>query len=156
VAEMRVLTVRQPWAWAIIYAGKDIENRTRNVAGDYRGPLAIHVATKYATEGLDLRALDDACDRWHDALDADCNHHPWQADVGAIIGVVDLVGVHESGAGFDHKTRKVQACSPWADWEGWHLELANARQLAQPIPYRGGLGLRRLPADITEQIEGPS
>jgi len=26
--EMRCLSVRQPWAWAIIYAGKTIENRT--------------------------------------------------------------------------------------------------------------------------------
>lgn len=33
---MRILTVRQPWAWAIIHGGKDVENRTRNVAGDYR------------------------------------------------------------------------------------------------------------------------
>jgi hypothetical protein len=25
--EVRVLTVRQPWAWAIIHGGKDAENR---------------------------------------------------------------------------------------------------------------------------------
>ena len=30
---MRVLTVRQPWAWAIIHGGKDVENRVRNLAG---------------------------------------------------------------------------------------------------------------------------
>jgi hypothetical protein len=30
---MRALTVRQPWAWAIVHGGKDIENRTRNIAG---------------------------------------------------------------------------------------------------------------------------
>ena len=37
---MRALTVRQPAAWAIIYAGKDVENRTRSL-GPYRGPVAI-------------------------------------------------------------------------------------------------------------------
>jgi hypothetical protein len=26
---VRALTVRQPWAWAIIYGGKDVENRRR-------------------------------------------------------------------------------------------------------------------------------
>ena len=50
-AQMRVLTVRQPWAWAIIHGGKDVENRTRNLAGAYRGPVAIHVAGKYAEAG---------------------------------------------------------------------------------------------------------
>ena len=24
---MKALTIKQPWAWAIIHAGKDIENR---------------------------------------------------------------------------------------------------------------------------------
>ena len=40
--ELRILTVRQPWAWAIIHGGKGVENRVRNVAGSYRGPVAIH------------------------------------------------------------------------------------------------------------------
>ena len=38
---MRALTVRQPWAWAIIHGGKDVENRVRSL-GPYRGPVAIH------------------------------------------------------------------------------------------------------------------
>ena len=41
---MRILTVRQPWAYAIVHLGKDVENRVRNIAGDYRGPVAIHAA----------------------------------------------------------------------------------------------------------------
>ena len=39
---MKAITVRQPWAWAILHGGKDVENRTRNIAGSYRGPLVIH------------------------------------------------------------------------------------------------------------------
>lgn len=39
---MRALTIRQPWAWAIVHAGKRIENRTRGTS--YRGPLLIHAA----------------------------------------------------------------------------------------------------------------
>jgi hypothetical protein len=37
---VKALTVRQPWAWATIYAGKDVENRRWRTT--YRGPLLIH------------------------------------------------------------------------------------------------------------------
>jgi len=38
--------------------------------------------------------------------------------------------------------------------EGWyqHLVLANPRPLAEPIPYRGALGLRHLDDDTTARI----
>ncbi|MDJ0630159.1 MAG: hypothetical protein QNJ44_18030 [Rhodobacter sp.] len=41
------LSVRQPWAWAIVHAGKDIENRTRAAIRhnlDRRQRVAIHAA----------------------------------------------------------------------------------------------------------------
>jgi len=38
----KALSIRQPWAWAIINAGKDIENRTW--ATKFRGPVCIHAA----------------------------------------------------------------------------------------------------------------
>ena len=45
------LSVRQPWAWAIIHAGKDIENRSWSpriailrAALAFRGPVCIHAA----------------------------------------------------------------------------------------------------------------
>lgn len=49
---MRVLTVRQPWAWAIFH-GKDIENRDWPTA--YRGPVLIHAAA-----GCTRREYDEA------------------------------------------------------------------------------------------------
>lgn len=42
VDDIPALSVRQPWASAIIFAGKDIENRGR--ASTYRGPLLIHAS----------------------------------------------------------------------------------------------------------------
>jgi hypothetical protein len=39
---MKCISIRQPWAWLIIHAGKDIENRDW-VCG-YRGPLLIHAS----------------------------------------------------------------------------------------------------------------
>mgnify|MGYP001137357808 FL=1 len=43
---MRAITVRQPWAWAIVFGQKDVENRSRNIAGRYRGPVAIHAGLR--------------------------------------------------------------------------------------------------------------
>lgn len=156
---MRVLTVRQPWAWAIIHGGKDVENRVRNIAGAYRGPIAIHVAGKYA-EYVDSTALDDATELWHDQPDADCNHHPWKADAGRIIGVIDLVGVHDSrrdGCGTRRGTARlgelIPQCSEWAEPWAHHLVLANPRPLSEPIPFKGALGLRRLDEAMVRRIE---
>lgn len=54
------LSVRQPWAWAIIHAGKDIENRTaaavRYMAGR-RGRIAIH-----ASKGMTREEYESAVD----------------------------------------------------------------------------------------------
>lgn len=36
------LSIRQPWAWAILHAGKDIENR--DWPTKLRGPICIHAA----------------------------------------------------------------------------------------------------------------
>lgn len=41
---MKALSIRQPWAWAILQAGKRIENREWRAAPTYRGPLLIHAA----------------------------------------------------------------------------------------------------------------
>ncbi|MCW5318373.1 ASCH domain-containing protein, partial [Nostoc sp. KVJ3] len=39
---MKALSVRQPWAWAIIYALKNVE--TRGWPIHYRGDILIHAA----------------------------------------------------------------------------------------------------------------
>lgn len=54
------LSVRQPWAWAIIYAGKDIENRSWQAVNHglaVRGPIAIHAA-KGLTQAEYIEASD--------------------------------------------------------------------------------------------------
>ena len=170
MSEMRILTVRQPWAWAIIHAGKDVENRVRNIAGSYRGPVAIHVARVVDESLLDYehpqagmiyapcasgRALD------HNSLTcAWCSKiepRRW-LDGGTIIGVVDLVDVHHSshlGGCTDTNARshmRRELCSPWAEADTTHLVFEHPRLLAEPIPYRGALGLRRLDEDTITKI----
>ena len=49
------LSVRQPWAFAIAYLGKDRENRQWHAMPKYRGPLLIH-----ASKGCTRREYDAA------------------------------------------------------------------------------------------------
>lgn len=135
---MRAITVRQPWAWQILHQGKNVENRTRNIAGKYRGPIAIHAALK--TDELALARLPMRAPDWVTA--------PRIFDYGVILGVVDLVDVHQS-APF--------CCgSEWGEllWGGHHLVLANPR----PIPRRqqprcrGALGLWTPPPDLVGKL----
>jgi hypothetical protein len=159
---MRILTVRQPWAHALIHLGKDVENRVRNIAGEYRGPVAIHVAKRlppfqeHWDEGTVVAGITGLRPLFHDPR-----------SMGAIIGVVDLVDVHlcrSSNRGFmtpvcfDPITPVGSVCSPWAEFEPnaerWHLVLANPRPLAEPIPFKGALGLRRLDDATVALIEG--
>ena len=137
---MRALSVKQPWAWQIINQRKNIENRTRNFVGQYRGPVAIHATLKpdqNALARLPMHAPD-----WVTASRV--------FDYGVILGVVDLVDVHEAQGPFCPHT-----CRPWGEHlTGWHLVLENPR----PIPVRqqpkcrGALGLWTPPADIVEQL----
>lgn len=146
---MRVLTVRQPWAWAIVHGGKDVENRVRNIAGEYRGPVAIHAA------------LNPNPGPWWASIDPPLDQVSAE-NFGAIIGVVDLVGVHEGHNTESDRMRAVRSCfrpevpfgpcSVWAEPDAWHLVLANARPLREPIQFRGALGLRTLTDDVAAAV----
>lgn len=153
---MRVLTVRQPWAWAIVHGGKDVENRSRNIAGDYRGPVAIHVALRDDDEWdeHDASAFIGVCPDRNKISHvryacAWCNFRRplvWRQQ-GHIIGVADLVDAHQAADCWDSPSY----CSRWADG-AWHLVLANPRPLAEPIPFRGALGLRRLDEATVQRV----
>lgn len=146
---MRILTVRQPWAWAIIHGGKDVENRVRNLAGDYRGPLAIHAGLQE-----DEAAWSDPVfmTAWTSASPLGVFYRPlspmW-ANFGSIIGVVNLVDVHH----WSECLNGVFGCSPWAQSDAYHLKLASPRALVSPLSFRGSLGLRTLDEATTRHIE---
>lgn len=163
MSELRILTVKQPWAWAIIHGGKNVENRVRNLAGDYRGPIAIHVAKKDDDDWVDkdASAFIGQCPHrsepthnvfgcsWCDTAEGQI----WN-NQGHIIGVVDLVGVHTTRENGECRPAGLGWCSPWAEIDAWHLVLANPRPLAEPIPHRGMLGLQRATPALAAQILG--
>lgn len=90
------LSVRQPWAWAIIHAGKDIENRTWQAVNHglkKRGRIAIH-----ASKGMGKEEYEDARDFINEILAASPDFGmrcPAAIDLlrGGIVGSVDVVDV---------------------------------------------------------------
>ncbi|GAA0976017.1 ASCH domain-containing protein [Nocardiopsis tropica] len=122
---LRALSVRHPWAWAILHAGKDIENRTWRT--DHRGPLVIHAGSATAPGARQrLAAMGITV--------------PGNLVPGAIVGVVDVVDCVR-----DHS-------STWAVPDHWHWVLTNPRPLAEPIVCKGALSLWRVPEEITRQL----
>lgn len=119
---VRVLSVRQPWAWAIVTGQKRIENRTWRTA--YRGPLLIHAGVSHAALGHYGKGEPP----------------PTRLTFGAVIGrveLVDCVPLAELPSGFKGDRH---AEGPWC----WLL--ANPVELATPFACPGAVGLFLPPA----------
>ena len=110
---IRALSIRQPWADAILHLGKNVENRPRLT--HYRGPLLIHAGVTPARGGRE-RLIAMGCPV------------PDDPPTGGIIGVVDVIDcIQNSG-------------SPWAEPGQYHWILDDPRPLPfQPLLGRLGL-----------------
>jgi len=88
VTPSKALSIRQPWAWAIIHAGKDIENRTwqatRHGLEEFDGRFAVHAAKGMTRDEYESTA------RFMASIGVTC---PPAKDLqrGGIIGFVELV-----------------------------------------------------------------
>ena len=88
-AQIPTLSVRQPWAWAIIHAGKDVENRSaRSITLGRMGPGMIHI---HAAKGMSRDEYESAA-AFMSGIGVAC---PQPADLirSAIIGAVTVVGI---------------------------------------------------------------
>ena len=117
---MKTLSIRQPWAWAIIEAGKDFENR--DWPTKYRGSLLIHAGKKIEYDDLETVAKMASIPI------------PEVKDIqtGGIVGIVDLVDCIEATDELFEKHR-------WL-FGPYGFQLANPRPLPF-YPCRGQLGL---------------
>jgi hypothetical protein len=150
--EIRALTIRQPWASAITFGDKRVENRTKPTT--YRGLLAIHAGLT-----VDWDAAEKA---WPAAGLAPyvfgAPRSAWTASLplGAVIAVAELAGCHDDGAATCLKPHGRRGglvmCSPWARGFSWHWELGAVRPLGTPVPCKGALGLWRLPEDVEKAV----
>jgi hypothetical protein len=127
---MKAITVKPTWAWAIIYAGKNIENRSWPT--HFRGPVAIH-----ASKNLSRREYEESQKlfppRWRNEL-------PAYEDLprGAIIGVAEIVDC------------VTESKSPWFMGD-YGFVLKNQRPI-KPIPCAGALGFWNLPPEMERKI----
>lgn len=145
---MKCLSVRQPWAAWIVLGAKDVENRSW--ATKYRGPLLIHAGQTPENVMFDPQR-DLAPERYESVKRATLAIEPddYRAalkviDVaftrGAIIGLVDLVCVGT----------RTNTC--WADQGVWQWTIANPGYFAEPIPYKGRLGLFEVPDEVVRDV----
>jgi len=147
------LSIRQPWAAAILHLGKRIENRTWNTSR--RGEFLLH-----ASKGMTRAEYDDALDWCEDVLgiarcyeidDAFAREH---LAFGAIVGrarLADVVpprpdymaeGVETHYPEIVRNAPAILGAAPWR----WHMReqfglvLADVVAFPRPIPCSGRLG----------------
>jgi hypothetical protein len=159
---VKVLSGRQPWWWAILHAGKAVENRVWSTK--YRGPILLHAALgctrlEYAdavswmvSRGLarsPLCSLDTMSEIALRVAGVDPMTLPLippLADMqrGGIVGRARIVDVLSPST--DGKPR-----APWHMRDQHGFVLADVELL--PFgPCRGMLGLFTAPADVLAQI----
>lgn len=129
------LSVRQPWAWAILFGGKVIENRTLGAIRAGRmtpGVICLHAAT-----GMTEREYKWAL--WR--LDKHGTRCPLPADLprGAIVGTIEVTGIitESDSEWFGGPRSSSEAIAH--DKQPAGLTLANPRPIG-PIPAKGALG----------------
>ena len=133
---VKALTIRQPWAWAVIHGGKDVENRWWRTT--YRGALLIHAA-----QTADPDPAAPAAVLWTMA-DPGAFGQPRTAfrARGAIIGFVHLADVLT-----DSRSR-------WAAVGRYHWVLEFPSPVDPPLPCPGRPGLWDPPVAMLESLAG--
>jgi hypothetical protein len=79
---VKAISIRQPWAWAILSAGKRVENREWQHAPKYRGPVLIHAA-----KGCTRDEYEDAGDFFRSVVRGDRSAWTGPTRVPALAGL---------------------------------------------------------------------
>ena len=118
--DVRVLSIRQPWAWAISTGRKKVENRKWFTK--YRGNVFIHASLRQDFDAVeDLKRLIRL-------------PVPDEFPVGAIVAVATLVDVVDA--------KRAKRFGNWFTGP-YGLVFADVRPLKKPVPVSGKLGLWR-------------
>lgn len=115
---MKAISIKQPWAYAILHLGKNIENRTWKT--NYRGRVLIHASKNF--DNIGFQAMIKICPY----LDFKLLNSIKNSPRGCIVGAIDIVGCVS-----------YSTTSWFFGPYGWVLE--NPQSIS-PIPYKGQLG----------------
>jgi hypothetical protein len=139
----RALSVRQPWAWAILHADKDIENRSEfsiAAGGMTGGPVAIHAAS-----GMRRAEYDWAV--WRMGRDGVAVPRPEALPRRAVVGQVTVAGFVRAsdspwfGGPVGLVLRDPVPCDPIpAPGARGYFEWRPGGALAPPLPWMRGWG----------------
>ena len=127
---MKALSIRQPWAWLILNAGKDIENRDWRT--HVRGRVLIHAA-----KGMDFHEWGTA---WDFVRGIGASHKAMVEGRGITIDTIPRGGIVGSVEIVDCVS---ESESPWF-FGPYGFVLANPKPLPF-TPMRGQLGFWRVP-----------
>lgn len=145
------VTLWQPWAWAMIWAGKDVENRPGKM-GSPTGWIAVHVGMHWRDDYVQ-GALDDmrqaakaSGSEAHCLAAAAVRCDALRSQLGSIIGFVDIAR---------WAPRSELLHSPWTQRSpGYGAVVRNRIALPTQVMCRDGFhrGVWRVPASVEQQI----
>lgn len=125
--DIRVLSIRQPWADLILSGAKTVENRTWPTR--WRGVLVVHAG----------RSIDRTGQQVATTMGAQVDPTP----PTGYLGVVELTDVHRE---------RDQCCGQWAQFDVVHWRVARPHRFPHPIPGPGQRGLYRPPAAVLAAV----
>lgn len=154
---MKTISIRQPWLWAIMHAGKCVENRRRHDGRmpyfmRHRGPLALHASANdspayWNASIAELRTLTGR----------QGTPTPDEVPRAAIVAVADVIA-HVDPHGMlhfepDDKSDGFELLEGdhWHDDGAWGFVLRNVRAV-KPLPRKGALGLFETPDHLLEVL----
>ena len=134
---MKVLTVRQPYAEAIVRGLKRFENRTWRTG--YTGEVLLHASSQLDT---------DIKRRFFDMINGQAPFNLFKIAYGAVIGRARIVKCHDmrSCANYDICTGQ-EAFWGMTPYGSFAWELADAQKFPEPVYCKGRLGLWELPEE---------
>lgn len=144
---MKALTLKHPWPFAILFMGKDIENRIWKPPVDLYGKrFAIHGGEPPKGKEYDLfkSTAESLLDRFGKPLfwlDDDSIDQMILPGIVATVTLTHLVTTNDGG-------------NPWYDGPpsfGWHIQ--DVRILPDGIKIKGKQRLWNIPKEISDELE---
>jgi len=130
---VRALTVRQPYADAIAWGQKKIENRTIPLPAKYIGvPVMLHAGKEPHASKLTAKDLAD--------ITGCQGTSAWPDTRSAILAVIRFKDFHPADGSVHW------CCRPWGQVptaqhpKVWHWEIGEVTRLDEPVPASGALG----------------